>query len=333
MKYISRIDLESWLERILTQRELYAPMEEDGVLLYQSVQQLSDIVWDFVRPVKSIKEIVFPQTERLLMITEQNGDISLTETFEARPTVIFGVRSCDARGTFVLDQLLLETQPEDPYYKARRENTILIGLACEEMGGTCFCTSVGGSPSDSTGMDVMLHPSGVGYLVEIVTDKGGVLLDGFDFDEIDGGIPQNNFMAEFEIPGQDIWKNSFEAIVWMQQSERCLSCRICAYVCPTCRCFDVRDQHLPSKNGADYSERIRCWDSCSGEAYRRIAGGHNPRGAKADRLRNRMYCKLHYIKEQTGMLACTGCGRCIDSCPVNIDVTEIMGLVLEGEQI
>jgi ferredoxin len=28
-------------------------------------------------------------------------------------------------------------------------------------------------------------------------------------------------------------------------------------------------------------------------------------------------------------MACTGCGRCIDSCPVNIDITEIQSQLLE----
>ncbi len=112
-------------------------------------------------------------------------------------------------------------------------------------------------------------------------------------------------------------------------SERCLSCRICAYVCPTCRCFDVRDESVPSDNGHDTYERIRCWDSCAGEAYRRIAGGHNPRAAKGDRLRNRFFCKFYYYPEQYGPTACTGCGRCVDSCPVNIDITEILSHLVE----
>ncbi|MFU8773626.1 MAG: 4Fe-4S binding protein [Anaerolineales bacterium] len=28
-------------------------------------------------------------------------------------------------------------------------------------------------------------------------------------------------------------------------------------------------------------------------------------------------------------MACTGCGRCIDACPVNIDITEILGCLAE----
>jgi ferredoxin len=113
-------------------------------------------------------------------------------------------------------------------------------------------------------------------------------------------------------------------------SERCLSCRACTYVCPTCRCFIIRDEVLPFTQGkpaAGAFERIRCWDSCEGENYRRIAGGHRQRAEKSERLRNRFFCKFYYYPEQYGLgqaSACTGCGRCVDICPVNVDITEVL---------
>lgn len=109
----------------------------------------------------------------------------------------------------------------------------------------------------------------------------------------------------------------------MKMSERCLSCRACAYVCPTCRCFAVRDEML----GPGEFERIRCWDSCAGENYRRVAGGHRPRAEKGERLRNRFYCKFFYFPGQIGLSdtsACTGCGRCIEVCPAGVDITEVL---------
>ena len=48
------------------------------------------------------------------------------------------------------------------------------------------------------------------------------------------------------------------------------------------------------------------------------------------RLRNRFFCKFHYYPQQYGPAACTGCGRCIDVCPVNIDITEVLTHLVEG---
>jgi sulfhydrogenase subunit beta (sulfur reductase) len=130
--------------------------------------------------------------------------------------------------------------------------------------------------------------------------------------------------SAFAIPDSPAWPAQFDDTFWAEMAERCLSCRICAYVCPTCRCFDVRDEPVQTGNGHNRFERIRCWDSCAGTTYRQIAGGHNPRAAKGERLRNRFMCKFYYYPEQYGPIACTGCGRCVDACPVNIDITEVI---------
>ena len=99
----------------------------------------------------------FRQTERLFTIQKTGQEIHLEETFPDWETVVFGVRPCDARGVKLLDALFLDTNPVDSFYARRRENTTLIGLACKELGSTCFCTSVGGAPDDAHDMDIMLY--------------------------------------------------------------------------------------------------------------------------------------------------------------------------------
>ena len=112
--------------------------------------------------------------------------------------------------------------------------------------------------------------------------------------------------------------------MWRRHGERCLSCRICTYVCPTCRCFDVADRVVAERSGVTHIERIRVWDACTSTNYRRAAGGHNSRPTKPGRIRNRFFCKFCYYPEDFGALGCVGCGRCIVSCPVDIDITEVM---------
>lgn len=325
MSAISRELLADWLDKLAQEQILVAPKDVSGVLLYRPVQGSAEVVWDYIRPMMSVKDAFFPATERLLSIEKKGKSVKLREFHPAGTQVLFGVRPCDARGLLALDALFLETEPVDSYYAQRRENTTIIGLACTKMEDTCFCTSTGGAPDDPTGMDMIIYPFEEGYQVRVLTEKGEEIMDS-DW-RIQGEEWLSNSTSrtpEFEIPEQDSWPAQFDDIFWEEMSERCLSCRICAYVCPTCRCFDVRDEPVYTGNGQNQFERIRCWDSCASTIYRRIAGGHNPRQAKGERLRNRFFCKFHYFPEQYGPIACTGCGRCIEACPVNIDITEVI---------
>jgi sulfhydrogenase subunit beta (sulfur reductase) len=328
MSIISREKLADWLDALAQEQTLVAPKDVSDVLLYRPVQSSAGIVWDYIRPVMSIKEAFFPSTERLLSIEKNGQSVKLSEFCPEGEQVLFGVRPCDARGLLALDALFIETEPVDSYYARRRENTTIIGLACTQMAETCFCTSTGGAPDDSTGMDVMVYPVEGGYQIRVLTEKGEKAVDALG----ELGVRGLGFLTPspsppnpiFTIPAKDSWPAQFDDVFWAEMSERCLSCRICAYVCPTCRCFDVRDEPVHTGNGQNQFERIRCWDSCAGTVYRRIAGGHNPRAAKGERLRNRFFCKFYYFPEQYGPTACTGCGRCIEACPVNIDITEVI---------
>lgn len=341
MKFTTQKALSGWLDSLTGELNLIAPRAVSGVPLYRPIERSDQVLWDFTRPVLSIKEAFFPPTEQMLTIEKGNGQIRLSESLPEGPQVIFGVRPCDARGMKMLDRVF-NAPPGDPYYARRRANTTLVGLACREMGPTCFCTSLGGSPDDAADMDVMLYPLDEGYLVQVVTEKGQALLDASTLQSSEPSPGQAKYRATFvydqpekvPLPEQNAWAAQFEDAYWDQIAERCLSCRICAYVCPTCRCFDVRDEALPSGNGSSQYERIRCWDSCTGQAYRRIAGGHNSRSEKGQRLRNRFLCKFDYYPRQyaLGSAACTGCGRCIDACPVNVDITEVMGHIAEVSQ-
>ena len=182
-------------------------------------------------------------------------------------------------------------------------------------------------------MDILLREVPGGYAVAVLTEKGEKL----------GLGPAVTAQPEPAGQARDwprLAADNYASPLWAEISERCLSCRACAYVCPTCRCFDLRDEALPAQNGSQVYERVRSWDSCAGARYRQIAGGHNPRAEKVARLRNRFLCKFYYYPEQYANgqdqagsacepTACTGCGRCIDACPVNIDIREVLDVLAE----
>ncbi len=325
---LTREQIASWLDILIGQATLYAPKWIDGTIRYGSLTSSTELIWDYSRPILSIKEFFFPPTESLFRIEKIGPKVEFNETLPVDRQILFGVRPCDARGIRMLDSVFLGQAPVDPYYAERRKNTTIIGLACKELGDYCFCTSTGGSPHSSEDVDLFLTEVDGEYAVDIVTEKGAQALEQLPDSRPETTVQTRQILAGVQ-PGNihrlvelEAWPTFFEDEYWQKVAERCLSCRICAYVCPTCRCFDVRDE----RTNKGSIERLRCWDSCTGVGYRRIAGGHNPRATSGERLRNRFFCKFYYFPLQYGLAssACTGCGRCIAYCPVNIDITEVL---------
>jgi len=63
-----------------------------------------------------------------------------------------------------------------------------------------------------------------------------------------------------------------------------------------------------------------------------VAGGHNFREARAERLKLYYTHKLKAFITEYGKPSCVGCGRCIDTCPVNINVAEVIR-ALKGQEV
>lgn len=324
MKLAAKQDLLNWIDQLNQDLEVVAPIKLNGHHLFKPISDSRQIEWGNVKTPTPIKSFFFHPTEQLMTIVRQGEDVIIRSKLQEHPRVIIGVRPCDAHGLEILDAMFLDTQPVDLNYNAHRENTILVGLACESVEPTCFCTSMGGGPDDTTGLDILLTRVDDGFIVEVVSERGEDLTCTLEASETSMQKPAPPEMKTVPAPDLLNWEQLFDLPIWEHTAERCLSCRACAYLCPTCRCFDVRDEPVRSINGSQEYERIRVWDSCASESYRKIAGGHNPRKAKTERLRNRLFCKFDYYPEQYGPMACTGCGRCIEHCPVNIDLVETL---------
>jgi ferredoxin len=318
-KVLGKKEIESWLSKIAQERALIAPRRVGDLTLFQPVQSVDEIAFDYGNTDLSPKEFFFPRTETLFTAEHKDGDIELTPGVVEQETVIFGIRPCDARGIAMLDKPYLE-DPADAMWAQHRDKTTMIGLACTEPAPQCFCSSMGSAPNDPSSVDVMLTRAGEDYVVEAVTEKGERLLQGAELKDAD--VSTSVPSSDAGIPAEGIveaMQKAFEHIYWGRLADRCLHCNVCSYVCPTCYCFDIRDRTDQGK-----IERQRTWESCQSKGFTRIAGGHDPRAAKGPRLRQRFCHKLLYFPQQFGPVACVGCGRCVVSCPVNIDIREIM---------
>ena len=69
--------------------------------------------------------------------------------------------------------------------------------------------------------------------------------------------------------------------------------------------------------------RQRVWDNCFFADYAVVAGGHDFRPDRSSRLRFRFEHKKLGFGALRGIAACVGCGRCLQACPVDIDLDQI----------
>jgi len=316
------------------EKGVYRPGAGGSAAASNESAEAVELCYDYVNTSSPSKGALFPQCEVLL---RYGSDGNAEEPCgDPRETVLFGVRPCDARSFALLDRIFGTGMGgrADPYYLSRRDATTVISMACDRASATCFCGSVGGGPHDRTGSDVIVFDRGDDLVFETCTERGERFLSRHAglfgaasraakdepaspraVSPLIGTMDRSDF-AELKRR----LDTNFDHPLWERLSATCLGCGACVYMCPTCHCFDVTDE----TNGSGAGVRIRTWDSCQYPLFTRHASGHNPRDNKRQRVRQRLMHKFSYTLENVGEIFCVGCGRCIQACPVNIDIREAL---------
>lgn len=281
--------------------------------------------FQFDRTTFSAKELLFPPEETMFYFL-RGKDIQ-KPIFEDKPRIILGIRPCDSRGIEVLEANFLKTEPIDPYFQKRRENTIVISISCSRFEEDCFCDSLGNGPGNLNGADAIIFPINDGWGMLSQNQKVSSRLKNFSYEirevekeNLEGVILPQREVEKFPLLSpEDYFSLISKDRLWEEISSTCLGCASCTYHCPTCYCFDIFDI-----NYGPVGKRVRAYDSCMFNQYTLEASGHNPRPTLKERWRQRFLHKFSYIPYLFGILGCTGCGRCIEVCPSEIDIREVI---------
>jgi ferredoxin len=341
-KILTKQTFPQWIEK-LKSHTIYAPVKDEGHWSYKILEDAASINLEYPNAVESPKKIIFPQREILFDFgSQENTGVAVNENLPAeQPTVIFGVRPCDAKALTLTDKVF-SGDFEDPYYWKRRNAAVLVGLSCNTPPSpNCFCLSVNGSPFSKEGLDVLLTDLGDAYFVEVLTEKGEQLVGAAGnlfsdtTDKAKSEVKKLRTEAEKKITRQvkdpdripAKLKEIFDEPFWEDEALGCIRCGICTYLCPTCHCFDINDE--VASDSPLKGKRVRTWDNCQFPDFTMHSSGHNPRPDKASRLRQRISHKYNYFVERYNEYQCTGCGRCIGKCPVGIDIIEVLNKVNE----
>ncbi len=318
---------------IASEASLYIPANgNDGKARFTKWEDGVELS-DSLNTVRSPKDFFFPQSQNLMDFKVSGKTIEIIDTrSESEDFVVFGVRACDVKSFEILDRVFLK-EPVDTYYANRRQHGVIISLACNKPNQTCFCGTFGINAAEPEG-DIACWQDEEYLYLDAKTEKGSALLAKLDnvteaadataADEVKTVISER--LAKLPLKdlsadsfGGDKTKEFFDRPEWKTLSEACLGCGTCTFVCPTCQCYDIKD--FDTGNGV---KRFRCWDSCMYSDFTRMAHGNN-RLSQVERFRQRFMHKLvYYPANNEGMYSCVGCGRCLSSCPISMNIVKVM---------
>jgi ferredoxin len=331
------------------------PTVGDGAIVYGEVRSLSDLpqgltdqqeagqyrlvsredraLFGFHVGPHSLKRLLLPPKERLFATIRKGSALSVVpEPIPTEKIAFLGAKACEIQAMLTQDQVLVGGAHPDVQYLARRNNLLIIGTSCTSAGGTCFCTSMGGSPRVDAGADLALteviSADAHYFVVETKTALGASLIEPLHLPSAsvteqsaaalrvaDAATQMGRHLATDGL--KELIARSLESPHWDSVATRCLSCANCTLVCPTCFCSTVEDV---TDLAGDHSERWRRWDSCFHDDFSYLHGG-SVRQSVRSRYRQWLSHKLSTWIDQFGRSGCVGCGRCITFCPVGIDLT------------
>ncbi|MBQ1264046.1 MAG: 4Fe-4S dicluster domain-containing protein [Oscillospiraceae bacterium] len=336
MKKLTLSKLNDFFAAIAAKHELYIPCDDEkGIAKFASWQD-GMALSEKLNTVRSAKDLFFPQVEQMVDFKVSGKEVEIVENrHSADDFVLFGVKACDLRGFEILDMVFL-SDPVDTFYKERRDHGIIVTMACGEPEETCFCHNFGIDAANPMG-DVTAWKGEECLYLRANTEKGEALLEGLQLEDCDESAVKalqektraitEKLPIKLDLNGFDgeHLMEKFNDPAWAELSEACLGCGTCTFVCPTCQCYDVRDF---DKGGS--IQRYRCWDSCMYSDFTMMAHGTN-RPTQKERFRQRFMHKLVYFpSNNSGVYGCVGCGRCLQKCPIHMNIVKVAKKIGEG---
>ena len=334
---ITKRDLLDLFSRLSKDYKIFVPYKIGDKFFFDvfNAEKEGEIELGGIRQSQPFKSFVAGSREKVLAAIEGSS----------KGVIVAGVKACDLHSLILQDHVFLEGDFKDPFYARKREKTIIISNDCTYAAETCFCMAMGDMPYPQKDFDINLSPLDDRILVEVGSPKGRAIVDSFktffrsldsrdakrrDADRKRVCDQEQGFLDKRGTPKtSELWgavKKSYNNIpFWEDFSSTCVECGACNLACPTCHCFLLYDM-----KGKDSPERMKIWDSCLYNTFARVAGGANPRKHLYERLRNRIDKKFDYFPHIMNYFACTGCGRCIEACPGDIDIREILKGLVKG---
>jgi len=337
---VTKKDLFDLFSRLSATYRVIVPYVKNERLYFDDFDQSKEdrIELGGIRQSQPVKSFISHSRETVFSASERENN--------PKPFIIAGVKGCDLKSFALQDFVFAQGDTEDPSYVKNRDNALIIGNDCTYARQTCFCLAMDAAPYPEKDFDLSLSPVEDRFVVEVGTEKGAALAEKYRMffkppndadietraknrekvsEEVRRYVDARGTPDTKTVKGA-VKRNYSNIPLWQDFASTCVECGACNLVCPTCHCFLLFDEKDQGN-----ARRVRIWDSCLYKTFARVAGGANPRRHLYERLRNRFDKKFEFFPEvMNGYFACTGCGRCIEACPGDIDIREVLKGVANG---
>jgi len=343
-KTITKENFKKMVEGLLEENEVIGPRSRDqdleGNKIYRflKINSFEELEMDYTRSYSSPKNYFLPFKEDLATYRLNDKDWEQKIQYTIHPRVIIGMRACDINALLKLDQVMLKSVYPNPYYFARRRNTLIIGLDHEPLED-CFCRSMN-TDTAFHGFGLFLTDIGDRYFVAINSDTAYIILNQFDAREVTEEDQERYKTVKKQIESKfktqvditilpELMDLEFESEVWKKWGHKCLSCGSCAMVCPTCYCYGIEEDTNLTFTKATKRKFLY---SCNLLDFAAVAGGHNFRPEAHIRLKYRYYHKFRGFVEAFSQSLCVGCNRCGKACLAGINPKAVIDDLIKTEK-
>lgn len=342
-KYVTlkKSDFNEFIEKLSKIKPVVAPVAKgEKNFVFDEVKKGDEIALNYIPTILPPKKYFMPQKEKILEFDKKKQ--VWTPVLEYSEKIIFGVHTCDLAGIQSLN-IVFTTKPKDINYIVRKDKLVIIGLECNNYCDEYASCSVMDNHLPNGGYDLFFTDIEKYFMIHVNTLIGEEIISKIklfhdatkhNFAQLDELRSKKRKIFKDEVNVghsklKDLFETSVDSNIWKDISEKCVSCGNCTNVCPTCYCFDVKDDiNLDFNTGGRY----RIWDSCQNEDFAKVAGGESFREGRGARQLHRHMRKFSYPVKKFSRYFCTGCGRCSRTCMAQINLKETINALAKEKK-
>jgi sulfhydrogenase subunit beta (sulfur reductase) len=162
-KSIKKEEWDKTVEHLLLSYSIFACVENEYGLDYEFIRpaDVKKISYNKPKPSTPLKSFFLPVKENVS-----------SEKVEKMPRIIMGIPNCDIEGLCLLDDIYLDKEFNDVFYRKRRENTLLIASDCFGIQEHCHCSSYNIKPFSENHADLAVINLNGTIVLRVLSLKG-----------------------------------------------------------------------------------------------------------------------------------------------------------------